>query len=91
MSQHLAYYSVVRILPSDETAALRIDGHAGVVLGVTDSGEHVEYAVLIRDESFMVNSRDLAPTGEVLSRDAIYGGSSVRVQPQRSSENEVTE
>ena len=32
----------------------------------------MEYGVLIGDESYMVDSSDLVPTGELLSREAIY-------------------
>jgi len=83
LSEHLAYYSVVRIPRSDRSTALGVDGRIGVVLGVSDSGEHVEYGVLIDDGSYMADSSDLEPTGEVLSREAIYGNSSIAVQPKR--------
>jgi hypothetical protein len=83
LSKRLSYYAVVQILSSERTKAVAIDGRTGVVLGISDSGEHVEYGVLIDAESYMVDSADLTPTGEVLSRETIYGGSSARVQPQR--------
>ena len=79
----LPWYSVVRILPAARTAAAGVDGREGVIVGVSESGSHVEYGVLVGGEVWMVDGSDVAPTGEVLSRDALYDGSSVRVAPQR--------
>jgi len=49
----------------------------------TVSGPHLEYGVLVGGQVCMVDSSDVVPTGEVLTRDALYDGSSVRVRPQR--------
>ena len=83
MTERLSYYSVVRILRTGRTAALGIDGRVGVITGISQSGSHVEYGVLVGGEVCMVDSSDVAPTGEVLSRGALYDGSSVRAEPQR--------
>jgi hypothetical protein len=83
MSERLAFYSVVRIIRSARTAHLGIDGLNGVVGGISDSGSHVEYAVMVGGKSYMIDSVDLIPTGEVLERETFYGGGSARVDPQR--------
>ena len=88
MTERLAFYSVVRILHSTRTSNLGIDGRNGVVGGISDSGSHVEYAVMVGGKSYMVDSSDLIPTGEVLRREAFYDGSSVRVEPQRYTDDE---
>jgi hypothetical protein len=91
VTERLAFYSVVRIMCSARTAALGIDGHTGVVGGISDSGSHVEYAVMVCGVSHMIDSSDLIPTGEVLSREVFYDGSSVKVEPQRYTEDQHTE
>jgi hypothetical protein len=88
MTERLAFYSVVRIMRSTRTANLGIDGLNGVVGGISDSGSRVEYAVMVGGKSYMINSVDLIPTGEVLKREAFYGGGSVRVDPQRYTDGE---
>jgi hypothetical protein len=88
LTERLAFYSVVRIMRSARTAALGIDGRTGVVSGISDSGSHVEYAVMIGGVSYMVDSSDLIPTGEVLNREMFYDGSSVNVEPQRYNMDE---
>lgn len=59
-----------------------------MVGGISDSGSHVEYAVMIDGVSYMVDNSDLIPTGEVLEREAVYYGSSVKVEPQRYAADE---
>jgi hypothetical protein len=88
MTRHLAFYSVVRITRSTRTANLGIDGLNGVVGGISDSGSHVEYAVIVAGESYMIDSADLIPTGEVLERETLYGGDSMKVDPQRYADDE---
>ena len=48
----------------------------------------MEYAVLIGERVWMVDSSDVVPTGEVLTRDALYDGSSAKVEPQRYHDRE---
>ncbi len=83
MTERLPCYSVVRVLRTSRTADLRIDNFTGVIAGISDSGSHIEYAVLIGDTTWMVDGSDVVPTGEVLTREALYDGSSARVEPQR--------
>ena len=83
LTGRLSHYSVVRILRTGRTVALGIDGREGVIAGIAESGSHVEYAVMVAGRVCMVDSSDVEPTGEVLSRDALYDGSSVRAAPQR--------
>lgn len=82
MTELLPYYSVVRILRTGRTAALGIDGREGVIVGVSQSGPRVEYGVMVGGEVCMAGGSDVAATGEVLSRDALYDGSSVEADPQ---------
>jgi hypothetical protein len=81
----LSYYSVVNVLRSSSTAALGIDGLTGIIVGISESDPNVEYAVLVGDEVCMVNSSDVSFTGEVMSRDDLYSGSTVNVDPQHYS------
>ena len=83
MTRKLSYYSVVNVLRSSSTAALGIDGLTGVVVGISESGSNVEYAVLVGEEVCMVNSSDVSPTGEVIGRSDLYGGNTLKVDPQR--------
>jgi hypothetical protein len=87
MTERLAFYSVVRIMRSTRTADLGIDGLSGVVGGISDSGSHVEYAVMVGGKSYMIDNVDLIPTGEVLKRETFYDGGSVRVDPQRYTDD----
>jgi hypothetical protein len=88
MIERLDFYSVVRIMRSAKTANLGIDGLNGVVSGISDSGSHVEYAVMVGGKSYMIDDVDLIPTGEVLKREMLYGGDSVGVDPQRYTDDE---
>lgn len=83
MADQLPWYSVVRVLRTGGTAAMGIGGREGVIVGVSESGSRVEYGVLVGGEVCAVDSQDVVPTGEVLSRGELYDGSSVRVRPQR--------
>jgi membrane protein implicated in regulation of membrane protease activity len=73
LTKQLPYYSVVRVLRTTRTSDLRIDNLTGVIAGISDSGSHIEYAVLIGDTTWMVDSRDVVPTGEVLNRETSQG------------------
>jgi hypothetical protein len=88
MTDRLAFYSVVRIMRSTRTANLGIDGLNGVVAGISDSGSHVEYAVMVEGKSYMIDDVDLLPTGEVLEREELYSGDSLRVDPQHYADDE---
>ena len=83
MTDQLSYYSVVNVLRSSSTAALGIDGLTGVIVGISESGPNVEYAVLVGDEVCMVKSSEVSPTGEVVSRSHLCGGDTLTVDPQR--------
>jgi hypothetical protein len=76
------------LIDSGRTANLGIDGLNGVVGGISDSGSHVEYAVMVGGKSYMIDSVDLIPTGEVLKREAFYDGGSARVDPQQYTDDE---
>jgi hypothetical protein len=83
LTDQLSYYSVVNVLRSSSTAALGIDGLTGVIVGVSESGPNVEYAVLVGDEVCMVKSSDVSATGEVVSRSDLYDGNTLKVDPQQ--------
>jgi hypothetical protein len=83
LTDQLSYYSVVNVLRSSSNAALGIDGLTGVIVGVSESGPNVEYAVLVGDEVCMVKSSDVSPTGEVVSRSDPYGGTTLKIDPQQ--------
>jgi Immunity protein 31 len=83
LPDQLSYYSVVNVLRSSSTAALGIDGLTGVIVGISESGPNVEYAVLVGDEVCMVKSSDVRTTGEAVSRSDLYGGNTLKVDPQQ--------
>ena len=87
LTERLAYYSVVRVLRSDQTDALGVSGCTGVVMGISDSGSQLRYGVLIGEEAYMVDSSDVSPTGEILSREVFYDGTSISVAPQRYADD----
>jgi len=51
-------------------------------VGISESGPNVEYAVLVGEEVCMVDSSDVSYTGEVVSRSDLYGGDTLKVDPQ---------
>ncbi len=87
----LEFYEVVEVLDSAETRSLNIVGRRGVVtglpphlLGITDDSPPSEpgadqYAVTVGEDGFAVPRRDLHPTGQKLSREELYDGSTIRV------------
>lgn len=84
----LDFYAEVRILPSEATKALGVDGAVGVVLGISHGVRGDIYAVSVQDETYMINSSDAAPTGRKFSRDDFYDGTSIEVPPERYSDDD---
>jgi len=79
----LDYYAEVRVQRTPATIARGIDGCIGVVGGISsDSGEDT-YAVLVNDETYMINESDLVPTGRVFAREDLYDGTSLKVPAER--------
>jgi Immunity protein 31 len=87
LTERLAYYAVVNVLRSARTEALGVSGCTGVVLGISDSGSQLEYGILIGEEVYVVDSSDVAPTGEILSREEFYDGTSISVKAQRYTDD----
>jgi len=58
-----------------------------VILGISDSGSQLEYGILIGEEVYVVDSSDVTPTGEILSREALYDGTSISVETQRYNDD----
>jgi hypothetical protein len=87
LTERLAYYAVVNVLRSARTEALGVRGCTGVVLGISDSGSQLEYGILIGEEVYVVDSSDVAPTGEILSREEFYDGTSISVKAQRYTDD----
>jgi hypothetical protein len=88
LTERLAYYAVVNILRSARTEALGISGCSGAILGISESGSQLEYGILIGEEVYMVDSSDVAPTGDILSREDFYDGTSISVEAQRYMDDE---
>jgi hypothetical protein len=61
----------------------------GVVVGISGEANERSYAVLIGDRTFMLDPSDLAPTAESVDREAIYGGETLSVSPERYPDNET--
>jgi hypothetical protein len=77
------FYEIVNVLTSPHAVKLGVQGGRGVVVGVAGDGDEKSYAVLIGSKTFMLGESDLARTGERVTREAIYGGESTRVFPER--------
>jgi hypothetical protein len=77
------FYEIVDVLTSPHTVTLGVQGGRGVVVGMADDGDEKSYAILIGSRTFMLGETDLARTGERVNREAIYGGESIRVLPER--------
>jgi Immunity protein 31 len=76
------HYDIVAISDSERMRKLGIGAKSGVVIGVSEPEEpeddHI-YAVLVDEITYMVPEHDLQSTGERVSRDTIYDGSTIGV------------
>jgi hypothetical protein len=86
--REIAFYEVVEVLSSPSAVALGVGNARGIVVGMSGQAGERTYAVLVGDRTFMLNPSDLAPTGESVDREAIYGGETIRVSPERYLNNE---
>jgi Immunity protein 31 len=77
------FYEIVDVLASPRAVTLGIHDSRGVVVGVAGDGDEKSYAILVGSRTFMLDESDLARTGERVPREAIYGGESTRVFPER--------
>jgi Immunity protein 31 len=82
----IAFYDVVHVSPSPRTLAMGIDNRLGVILGRSGESGEGGYAVLIGDYTYMVDAADLVRTGEKVTREQIYSGEAIRVEPERHSD-----
>jgi hypothetical protein len=87
--REIAFYEVVDVLSSPNAQALGVGNTPGVVVGISGEASERRYAVLVGDRTFMLDPSDLAPTGQSLDREAIYGGEAIAVSPQRYSNDET--
>jgi hypothetical protein len=86
--REIAFYEVVEVLNSPNAVALGVGNARGVVVGISGEANERTYAVLVGNRTFMLDPLDLAPTGESVDREAIYGGETIRVSPERYPNNE---
>ena len=85
----IGFYEVVAVQNSAAAVALGTGGTRGVVVGISgEAGEEKTYAVLIGDRTYMLSPADLVRTGESVDREAIYGGETTRVSPERYPDDE---
>lgn len=85
----IGFYEVVGVPSNAAAAALGVAGTRGVVVGISgEDGEEKMYAVLIGDRTYMLGPADLVRTGESVDREAIYGGETISVSPERYPDNE---
>jgi hypothetical protein len=69
-------------------AALGIRSGRGIIVGISGEGSDRTYAVLIGDRTFMLHASDLIRTGERVDREAVYGGETIRVSPERYEDDD---
>lgn len=86
--KEITFYEIVEVLCSPNAMALGVDNTRGVVVGVSGEESERMYAVLVGDRTFMLAPSDLVPTGESVDREAIYGGETIRVSPERYPDDE---
>lgn len=79
------FYQVVEIQSSPATERLGVDSTHGVVVGISAGETERTYAVLVGQQTFMISPSDLVPTGESVTREAIYSGERVEVAPEKYS------
>jgi hypothetical protein len=84
----IEFYDVVLIKASDKAIALGVANLEGVVVGKSGEQGQMSYAVLVGDRTYMIDAPDLDRTGERVSRSSVYGGESIRVDPQRYENND---
>lgn len=82
----ICFYEIVDVLASGHTAGLGIANARGIVVGMAEEAGKKTFAVLVADRTFSVEETDLSSTGERVEREAIYGGETVRVQPEQYPE-----
>jgi hypothetical protein len=81
----IEFYDIVRILPTDAAMSLGVADALGIVVGISGEVGREAYAILVSGRTFMVESTDLARTGDRVRREAVYGGESIRVPAERYS------
>jgi Immunity protein 31 len=84
----IGFYEIVKVLSSADAVALGVDNARGVVVGISGETNERKYAVLIGERTFMLDPSDLVRTGESVDREAIYGGETIRVSPERYPDKE---
>jgi hypothetical protein len=77
------FYEVVTVLTGPDATATGVSGSRGIVVGVSGTADDESYAVLIDGRTVMLGRSELARTGERVDREAIYGGETIQVSPQR--------
>ncbi|WP_165970212.1 Imm31 family immunity protein [Nonomuraea terrae] len=82
------FYEIVRVLNTDDSAALGVGNTHGVVVGISEEAGERKYAVLIGGTTYILGPSDLAQTGKKVDRETIYGGDIAHVLPERYSDDE---
>jgi Immunity protein 31 len=78
MDEALDFFDEVRVLDTEHTRELGVDGEVGVVIGMTEGGS--PYVVYFRDrEALSLDEEVLSPTGRQVDRSEIYDGTTIRV------------
>lgn len=73
----------MNVLHTKNTVKLGIDGHTGIITGISESESFTEYAVLIDGEAYMVNESDINATGRIKDKDEIHDGHTLQIPPQK--------
>jgi Immunity protein 31 len=84
----IGFYEIVNVLSSADAVALGVGNARGVVVGISGEANERKYAVLIGERTFMLDPSDLVRTGESVDREAIYGGETMQVSPERYPDKE---
>jgi hypothetical protein len=82
------FYEIVNILTNARTTEFGVDQKRGIVVGISEDGDKKLYAVLVEDMTYMLGGSDMARTGESVTRESLYDGSSLRVSPERYTDGD---
>jgi hypothetical protein len=78
----IAFYEVVRILPSSAATSMGLSNSLGIILGMSVELGVKTYAVLVGSTTFMLSGSDLEQTGERVDRETVYGDQRIQVLPE---------
>lgn len=84
----LGFFEVVDVLETERTTGLGIQGASGFVIGIAEEGDFLGYVIVVDGETYDVRPPDVRGTGRHVPRESFYPGASIRVEPEKYSDEE---